>query len=391
MQTAMDNATILVVDDEFGPRESIRFLFKGAHEVLTAASVDEGLALLGKLSPDVIVMDIKMPGKSGIEGIQEIRAIDPTVSIIMLTGFGSLKTAQQAMRHGANDYVRKPFDTREMREIVERHIAATRAERRRAAAARELNEINLRMRHELQEKERLASLGQMSSEFVHDLRNPLSVIYGYVHLLMNELGESGRWESGPKEAGDYLDIIEKNVRRCDDMLHQWRERKNAVKTEADKERLSVATVLSEIAENSLPLAAECGARVEISPAVDDCSIEGSRTDLYRALHNLASNALQALPQDGGRIELSWSRAGEFVEIRVRDNGKGIPPDRLEQVFTPYYTTKKATGGMGLGLFITRNVIESHGGSLTLANNPDRGVTATVRLPLAADAQPVRIE
>ena len=83
-----------------------------------ADSVDAGLELLRKQSPDVIILDIKMPGKSGIEGLQEIREIEPDTSVIMLTGFGSLQTAQQAMRNGANDYVRKPFDTKEMREIV---------------------------------------------------------------------------------------------------------------------------------------------------------------------------------------------------------------------------------------------------------------------------------
>src|SRR6056297_360381 len=104
----MEKDRLLVIDDEFGPRESLRFLFKDIYNVDCADSVDNGIRALKKNAPDCIITDIKMPRKSGIEGLQEIRAIDPHVSIIMLTGFGSLETAQEAIRHGATDYLKKP-------------------------------------------------------------------------------------------------------------------------------------------------------------------------------------------------------------------------------------------------------------------------------------------
>jgi len=116
------NEKVLVIDDELGPRESLRFLLKNEYRVLCADSVDEGIRLLKAEEPDVVVMDIRMPKKSGIEGLKEIRAVDPYVSVIMLTGYARLETAQEALRQGATDYLKKPFDTHEMQRVVGRRF-----------------------------------------------------------------------------------------------------------------------------------------------------------------------------------------------------------------------------------------------------------------------------
>ena len=101
---------VLVIDDEVGPRESLRMLLKPNYQVHTANSVEAGIRLLREKKPDAIVSDIRMPGTSGIDGLRRIREIDPHVAVIMLTGFGALETAQEALRLGANDYISKPFD-----------------------------------------------------------------------------------------------------------------------------------------------------------------------------------------------------------------------------------------------------------------------------------------
>lgn len=191
---AMTRAKLLIIDDEVGPRESLRMVFKNDYDVLLADHVDAGLAILRAESPDTIIMDIRMPGKTGIEGLQEIRDIDPLISVVMLTGFGALETAQQAIRLGANDYLKKPFDTREIMEVVKKHVHRTHVERRRATIAEELRELNTELVNELTEKEHMATLGQASSEFVHDLRNPLTVVHGYAQLLEEQLeGVKSSW------------------------------------------------------------------------------------------------------------------------------------------------------------------------------------------------------
>src|SRR2546428_183829 len=156
---------VLVIDDEIGPRESLRMLLKPNYQVHTASCVEAGLKLLKEKPADTIVMDIRMPGLTGIEGLRKIREIDPHLSVIMLTGFGALETAKEALRLGANDYISKPFDAREMREVIGRNVERTRIQRTGVNAAAEIKELNHRLLKELAQKERLASLRQASAQF----------------------------------------------------------------------------------------------------------------------------------------------------------------------------------------------------------------------------------
>src|SRR6266513_554844 len=172
MTAATELPQILVIDDDMGPRESLRMLLKPNYQVHTADCVEAGLKLLKEKQPDTIVMDIRMPGISGIEGLRQIREIDPHLSVIMLTGFGALETAKEALRLGANDYISKPFDAREMREVIGRNVERTRIQRIGVSAADEIQELNNRLLKELAQKERLASLGQASAEFVTTLEIP---------------------------------------------------------------------------------------------------------------------------------------------------------------------------------------------------------------------------
>src|ERR1043166_2607154 len=144
MTVSSDRPQILVIDDEIGPRESLRMLLKPNYRVHTADCVETGIRLLREKHPDTIVMDIRMPGMTGIDGLRRIREIDPNLSVIMLTGFGALETAQEALRLGANDYISKPFDAREMEQVIERNVERTRVHRTSESAAAEIKELNNR-------------------------------------------------------------------------------------------------------------------------------------------------------------------------------------------------------------------------------------------------------
>src|SRR6266576_4053348 len=122
MSAAAELPKILVIDDEIGPRESLRMLLTEDYNVHTADCVETGIKLLKEKTPDTIVMDIRMPGMTGIDGLRKIREIDPHLSVIMLTGFGALDTAKEALRLGANDYISKPFDAHEMQQVINRNV-----------------------------------------------------------------------------------------------------------------------------------------------------------------------------------------------------------------------------------------------------------------------------
>src|SRR4030081_831051 len=222
MTVTLEQPQILVIDDEMGPRESLRMLLKTDYQVHTADCVEAGIKLLKEKQPDTIVMDIRMPGMTGIEGLRKIREIDPHLSVIMLTGFGALDTAKEALRLGANDYISKPFDAHEMREVIGRNVERTRLQRASENTAAEVKELNNRLLKELAQKERLASLGQASAEFVHDLGNPLTIVWGYVQLLAKKLERSENGGAAENTTSiKELSIVEQNVRLCRELLTMW--------------------------------------------------------------------------------------------------------------------------------------------------------------------------
>ncbi len=377
----MDNEArgrILVIDDELGPRESIRLLFKPEYEVLCCESVDQGVAALLAFGPDVVIMDITMPGKNGIVGLREIRGLDTSVAVLMLTGFGTLETAQEAIQLGANAYLKKPFETRDMRTLVRSHVEQSRLRRRKSETFRQLEAINRQLTEELSARENMASLGQASSELVHDLRNALSVISGYVHILLQDLGQKEFDRTNTQEALDYLSIIARNAERCQDMSRVWKDLSQPGRP-LQLEVCSIPAVLSDIVGGYQAIQRSSGVTVSLAPGPEPCLVAANKTHLFRALQNLIHNAVQAVPRQTGQVHVGWDVRDDGVEVRVCDNGPGLPPGR-EDVFKPFVTTKQGLGGMGIGLFITRKIVERHGGKVTLANLSGGGAQATVVLP-----------
>ncbi len=368
---------LLVIDDELGPRESLRFLFKDTYDVTCADSVDKGVEALKKNPPDTLIMDIKMPGKTGIQGLKEIRAIDQQVSIIMLTGFGSLETAQEAIRHGATDYLKKPFDTDEIREVVAGYVKRTKINRKRVAATDHLENLTTQLQQQLNAKEKLASLGEESSEFVHDLGNPLSIINGYVQILIKDIKD--KKTQGKEINVNYLEQIEKSVSRCRDMLTLWRERSK--RAESSIKKIALGDLVTEVAVNAQTLVIGKSAQAHFTRGPSDCLIEGDNVQIFRAIQNIVGNAIEALPASGGDLKICWRTDGRRALVEVEDNGGGFKLEKLADMQTKHYTTKGASGGMGLGLFITKNIMEAHGGSLILANNQTgTGALVTLAFP-----------
>src|SRR6266566_4872691 len=120
-------------------------LLKPDYNVHTADNVEAGLKLLKEKQPDTIVMDIRMPGMTGIEGLRKIREIDEHLSVIMLTGFSALETAKEALRFGADDYSSRPFDAGQVRQVIGRNVERTRVQRASDTAAPEIKELNSRL------------------------------------------------------------------------------------------------------------------------------------------------------------------------------------------------------------------------------------------------------
>jgi signal transduction histidine kinase len=375
---------VLIIDDEMGPRESLRMLLKPNYQVHTADNVELGLQLLQENAPDAIVMDIRMPGTNGIDGLRKIREIDPYLSVIMLTGFGALETAQEALRLGANDYINKPFDAAKMREVISRNVERTVAHRKSVEAAQEIKELNQRLMGELAQKEHLASLGQASAEFVHDLSNPLTIVWGYVQILAKKLEQSGYGSSNGEGANSpkELNIIEQNVRLCRDLLTMWQSYGSTRGVKPTP--LSISQIVREVVKSSGGMAVESGVELNCSICEEECTVLGEPTQLTRAIQNVIMNAIQASAEKKGSVAVSCVAKDFYADIRVEDTGYGIPAEQMSKIFEPYFTTKQGKNGTGLGLYITKKVIDDHHGSIKVESTPQLGTAFTLRLPLVAD-------
>lgn len=373
------NHRVLIIDDELGPRESLRILLKKEYDVLTADSVQRGLDLLREHNPDVVVSDIRMPGVNGIEGLKRIREINSDVPVIMLTGYGALETAQEAIRLGANDYMKKPFDATDMLEIIRRNVERAELVRRREQSRQTLEQLNKQLLEEMNKTNRLAALGQASAELVHDLRNPMMIILGYVQLLAQDITSANLPPAANNgETVEYVEAIESNVRRCKDLIESWLDlsRNNRMTLVP----LNLTALAGEVLEAVRPLAQTKQVRVESHVPAEAVAILGNAVQLRRAIQNLVVNALDALHENAGMVRFACSVTNDAVELTISDNGEGIAQQHLPHIFKPFYSSKAPGKGTGLGLFITQKIIEDHHGSIAIESTPGCGTCAIVRLP-----------
>ena len=372
--------TILVIDDELGPRESLRFLLKDNYHVLCADSVDRGIQLVHEKSPDTVIMDIRMPGRNGIDGLREIRRLDSDLAVIMLTGYAAVGTAQEAIRHEASDYMEKPFDATEMRCAVRRHVEHTRLRRKQSKLLNEADALARRI-CELQGKERLAELGQSSAEFVHDLRNALTMVTGSTSLLRIEVTElQQRQADALSEAGRYLDMLENAMQQCVGMLNTWQGLIH--QSPQQQTRLRVHEFVCACVEACRPAAQTACAHMTYEAFGDDVELLGDRAQLARVLTNLIHNAVHALPPVNGLLRVRSEVLDTSVRVSVSDNGCGISEEDLKHIFSPDFTTRRKFGGMGLGLFIAQKIAQAHGGTVMAESTVNQGSTFTLLLPRA---------
>ena len=381
METKELLGKILVIDDERGPRESLRMVLKYDYEVFLADRVDGGVELLREKKPDLVIMDIRMPEKNGIEGLQEIREIDANVSIIMLTGYGDLETAQKAIRFGANDYLQKPFDVNEIQEIIKKYVDRTKLNKRKSRAREEIQKMAQSLGREVGKTNKMTALGSASSELVHDLRNPLTIIRGYLDLLVYELKEKQELNSPGMD--EYLDQIESNVERCTGMVESWRALGRM--DFSQMQRLKLPKLLNDCFRDAAAHS-EISFTVQAEGSEEQYEMLGERLQVRRALQNLIDNAVAAVEhQPKPAIAVACSMDNSDMEIQIKDNGCGVDMKTLRWIFEPLDDTATTEKGVGLGLFITKKVLEEHRGTLRFESHVGEGTIVTVRVPQAHTA------
>ncbi|MCX6841833.1 MAG: ATP-binding protein [candidate division WOR-3 bacterium] len=218
----------------------------------------------------------------------------------------------------------------------------------------------------LRRAERLRTLGEMAAGMAHEVKNPLAAIRSSAQILAGHV-------SG-KDA-EFAGIVVSEVDRLNKVVNEFLE--YARPAPLKREPVKLSAVLDSCLELLAPVIKQAGVAVKRTYPSDEGTVDADSAQLRQVFLNLILNAIQAV-ENQGSVEVSVRESGRETQVTVKDNGPGIPPDKLTSVFEPFYTTKP--GGTGLGLPIAQRIVAEHGGRLVIESTPGEGTTATVILP-----------
>ena len=387
---------LLIVDDEPGPRESLRIVFKDRYHCVIATSGREGIEYAREHTVDAAVLDIKMPDLSGVDVLRELKEIDPDIECVMLTGYETIETARAAVRYGAADYLNKPFDVFTVRDVLDRCIKRRQGKLATEKNLRTLEQTNEQLAAELAQLNRAVEAGVLSAGVVHEMNNPLAIIAGYADLLGRDLATlNGADQETAQHVKHRLASIQREIGRCKDIAHRFL---NFSRGNQDAPEIVGALKLLEDAAALIKAhPSNRGAEIKFTSSDPEPTLNVNPAEILQILINLGVNGLHAM-NGSGTLQFSAMRAtsvpAEFgfrsdsfdpqkplAVIAVADSGSGIAPESLSKIFQPYFTSKKE--GTGLGLAIVCELVAGYGGAIEVHSTVGQGSTFSVYLPLAA--------
>ena len=371
----MKNARLLLVDDEANFRQTLaKRLKKRGFASEQTGSGEECLSILEKRPVDVVVLDVKMPGMDGIETLHQIKKQYPDTEVILLTGQATTQDGVEGIKSGAFDYLTKPIEIDHLTGKIKQACEKI----RRLEDQRKEDEFRARIEQQMITTERLASLGTLATGVAHEINNPLAIIKesaGCMKLLLkrDDLTEMPR----KKDFEMALDKIEKSIERARRITHQLLgvvKKNDSVFSEVNLAELidgAVQLVNREAANKDIKIVQETESSLT--------SIWSDPYQLRQVFINLLTNAIHATGT-GGKITITNECVDNTVALCVRDTGEGIPKENLEKIFEPFFSTKSPGQGTGLGLFVTRDIVEKLGGKIEVESRLGLGSVFCVKLP-----------
>ena len=362
-----DKSKILIIDDEEVVLDSCTQILEGSpYQVATAMDGTFGLKLVQEFHPDVVFVDLKMPGIPGFEVLDRIHGFDPTIVAIVITGYATVSSAVEAIKKGAYDFLPKPFTPDEFRVIARRGL-----ERRKLV----LETAALRREREML-REHFAIIVS------HELKSPISAVQQNLFALEYELSDQLNEEQSSR-----ITRMKSSIDDLMKLIHTWL---RVISADADIKNLredfqptSIETVITKAIESVQPHAIRKDIEIVFSIEEPLKTINGDEITLVEALVNLLGNALKYSRMES-QIFVTAEEKEDDILIAVADRGVGISEEDLPFIFGDFYAgdaSPEGERGSGLGLAITRRIAEAHGGSITVDSALGKGSTFVIRLPI----------
>jgi signal transduction histidine kinase len=400
---ASRKGTLLVVDDEEGPRQSIKVIFKDTYQVLEASDGPAAVGLAQKQRIDVAVLDIRMARMSGIEVLERLKYVDPTIEVIMMTAFETTDTMRQALRLRASDYINKPFDVATMRAAVANAMQRRMLEGEIQTNAEKLNELLAELQNQKIEEQMTRTRGEIYASIIHDINGPLTVISGFVQLLNQRIGNATRLEIEDLEfIKERLRTITRQVTNCVEISRRYLSFLRG--HSAESACVPVNQLLNDLSHLARVHPSRQSHDFSVQPLAEDIAVRMNGTDVIQILLNLTVNAFQCgtqphtvkvqarmLPEalnlcafrDGPQDRLlnveNFDNAAPLVALSVSDTGPGISAEVLPKIFQPYFSTKAPNQGTGLGLNIVQRLAKEARGALHVHTEVGLGTIFTLYL------------
>jgi len=386
----MASAKVLAVDDEPRNLEVVsHFLEMEGFQVVTAADGEAALAMVAADAPDLILLDVMMPGLEGFEVCRRLKADSATVFIpvVILTALKGTQERIKGAAAGADDFLSKPFDHVELITRVKSLVRVKRLHDQVQAYNRELEARVAQRTAELKRAyDELKELDRLKSEFIsnvsHELRTPLLHVKGTLGLLADgAMGdvtpEQAQGLSVAQGAAEQLGRLIEDIVDFGQMYEEQR---------LTFEPVSVAEVCQSAARASARIANRHSITVNVSVPADLPPVRADLQSLTRVLWHLLDNAVKFSPS-GSTVEIAAEQRRAGVRIAVQDHGAGIPLDQLDRIFQVFYqvdgsSTRKA-GGLGLGLALVKRLVEAHGSRVEVDSEVGQGSTFAFELPVAS--------
>ncbi|MCI0418795.1 MAG: hybrid sensor histidine kinase/response regulator [Acidobacteria bacterium] len=385
----MKRQKILVVDDNPKNRAICEEIFQDDFDLIHAEDGLVALHLIRERQPDVVLLDVMMPGINGYEVCQRIKTDTATghIPVIIVSAKGQTDEIIEGFDSRADDYIVKPFVNSELRARVTATLRLKQAQDELQQANRKLQEHSRKLE---EANERLKELDRIKAGFtamlVHDLRSPLSVVQVTLQMLESDALVS---------QSEYQTLIRESLASCNDLFELTSDLMEIFRSESTTmvlslSRMSLPRLVEEPFRQATVLAKKKDVSLDLRLPEESPVIRADSYKLQRALTNLLSNAVKFTPRGGTiglHVALLESPGGEEaspgVLIDVIDSGDGIPPHDLPFIFDPYYqaNTKNSGMGSGLGLAIVKRIVAAHGGEVTVKSKLGQGSRFSIKLPL----------